>query len=94
MDDMGTDRRRFSDEDILALEKILDARMEKHFCRFQGITVDRLQAAVKLTEHIESLLSETGTTVRKTLIVAGVGGLLTLLILGLYAKIKQGIGIP
>jgi len=92
--DTGTDRRRFSDEDIEALVKAIDARISVHICRYDGISPDRLHAAVRLTEHIESLLSETGSTVRKTVLVAGVGGLLTLLVLGLYAKIKQGLGLP
>jgi len=90
--DMGTDRRRFSDEDIEALVQALSAR--SHTCRFGNLHPDRVYAAVRLTEHIESLLSETGSTVRKTILVAGIGGLLTLLILGLYAKLKQVLGIP
>jgi len=38
-------------------------------------------------------MSETGSTVRKTLIDAGIGGSISLLIIGEYAKIKQELGI-
>lgn len=55
--------------------------------------VQRLEASVRFHETVNDLMSETGSTVRKTLIDAGIGGSISLLIIGEYAKIKQELGI-
>lgn len=81
-------RRSLTDADI---EAIADAvvRMQPHSCRFSSIDGDDLRASIRFHQTIEELMSETGSTIRKTLIVAGIGGLISLLIIGLYAWLKQ-----
>jgi hypothetical protein len=85
-------RRSLTDDDI---EAIADAviRRQPHACRFSDVDHDDLKASLRFHKTIEELMSETGSTVRKTLIVAGIGGLVSLLIIGLYAKIKQELGV-
>ena len=86
------DRRRLSDDDIEAIIVAIEKRQE-HVCRY-NVTPDQLQSVVRFVGHIDSLLSETGSTIRKTIIVAGISGFIALLGIGAYAKIKQIIGGP
>jgi butyrate kinase len=85
------DRRRLSDEDISAIVAALDQR-QGHVCRFT-VTPEEVEETVKFRKHINDLMSETGSTIRKTILVAGVGGLISLLVLGLYAKLKSALGL-
>ena len=83
--------RNFTDADIEALAQAL-ARIQKgHICRYD-IDPEKLEASIRFTGHIEQLLSETGSTIRKTIVVTGVTGLITLLIIGLYSKLKTELG--
>lgn len=83
--------RTLTDEDVEAIAEAV-IRRQTHLCRFQ-VSEDELEAAVRFHQNVNQLMSETGSTIRKTLIVSGVGGLVALLILGVYAKLKQELGI-
>ena len=83
-----TDIRRLIDEDIEALCSAMDKR-QGHVCRFNLISSQEVEDSIKFHKHVNQLLSETGTTIRKTILTFGIGGLFALLILGIYAKIKQ-----
>ena len=85
------DRRRLSDEDIAAIVTALEQR-QKHVCRLT-VTPEEIEETVKFKRHINDLMSETGSTIRKTILVSGVGGLISLLLLGLYAKLKSALGV-
>jgi uncharacterized membrane protein len=89
-----TDKRRhLSDGDIEAIVEALAVR-QAHKCML-SVTAEQVEAAVRFHGHIEGLLSETGSTIRKTVIVTGVSGLIALLVLGVYAKMKQVVtGAP
>lgn len=88
----GTDRRRLSEEDIEAICEALEKR-QGHVCRFTGVTPDEVEGAVEFQKHVNALVTETGSTIRKTIIVSGVGGLISLLVLGLYSKLKTALGL-
>lgn len=85
------DRRRLSDEDI---ERICEAMAQRqhHEC-ILTVSPGEVQEAVRFMLHINDLMSETGSTIRKTILVAGVGGLISLLVLGAYAKLKSALGL-
>lgn len=93
--DPQADRRRFSDEDIQALCEAITKSQAVHFasCRFGDLTPRQVENAVKFHTHIEALLSETGSTIRKTVLTIGITGLLGLLVLGIYSKLKSALGI-
>jgi len=86
------DRRRLSDEDIERLAEAVVIRQIHHACKLT-VTPEEVSEAVKFMKHVNSLMSETGSTIRKTILVAGVGGLISLLILGLYAKLRNVLGV-
>ena len=88
----GRRHRSLTDADIEAIA-IAVARLQPHSCRFNSIDREDLEASVRFHNTVNELMSETGSTVRKTLIVAGIGGLISLLILGVYARIKQEMGL-
>jgi len=85
-------QRSLTDADIEAIAAAV-VRLQPHSCRFTGINSEDLEASVRFHKTVDQLMSETGSTIRKTIIVAGIGGLISLLVLGIYAKIKQEIGI-
>lgn len=84
--------RNFTDADIEALAVAL-SRAQRHVCRYENISEEDMEAAIRFHQHINALMSETGSTIRKTVIVAGVTGLIALLILGIYSKLKTELGI-
>jgi len=83
-----TDRRRLSDDDIEAICTAI-VNIREHQCRFTTLTPEEVSDAVRFHKHVNDLMSETGSTIRKTVLVSGIGGLLALLILGAYTKLKQ-----
>lgn len=85
------DRRRLSDDDINAICDALEKR-QGHVCRF-NVSPQEIDDAVRFQRHVNALVTETGSTIRKTIIVAGVGGMISLLVLGLYAKLKSALGL-
>lgn len=86
------DRRRLSDEDIERLAEAVVARQIHHACKLT-VTPEEVSDAVKFMKHVNSLMSETGSTIRKTILVAGIGGVISLLILGVYAKLRNELGL-
>jgi len=86
-------RRRFSDEDIAQLCDAIMAKTHAHTCRFDALRPEEVRDAVLFHRHVNSLMTETGSTIRKTVIVSGITGLLSLLVLGLYSKIKTALGL-
>lgn len=90
-DIMGTDRRRFSDEDIAQLAAAI-AHQQQHVCRYSA-TPEEIREAIQFIKHVNALMNETGSTIRKTILVAGVGGLLSILMLGVWAKIRTSLGL-
>jgi len=96
VDDYGEQHERrhrsLTDDDVEAIAAAV-IRLQPHACRFSNIAHEDLEASVRFHKTVNDLMSETGSTVRKTLIVAGIGGLVSLLILGAYAKLKQELGI-
>lgn len=84
-------RHGLTREEIRMLAEEL-ARLQPHHCRMPTVDAIKLDAAIRFYQHVDQLLTETGSTVRKTVIVVGISGLLSLLVLGIYAKIKEAIG--
>lgn len=83
--------RNLTDEDVKAL--VVALRTEEHPCRFASISEEDLRASVEFYKHFNQIMSESGSTVRKTLIVGVVGLLLTLLGLGVISKFKSSLGV-
>jgi hypothetical protein len=84
--------RSLTDADIEAIAAAV-IRLQPHSCRFIEISREDLEASVRFHRTVNELMSETGSTIRKTLIVAGIGGLISLLVIGLYAKIRHEMGL-
>jgi len=59
---------------------------------FESIKEDDLEEAVTFYKNFNKLMAESGTTIRTTIIVLGVGGIGTLLLLGIFSKIKSTLG--
>ena len=82
--------RTLTDADI---EEIVEQiNKSKHLdCRFETISVDDLEEAVKFYKNFNSFMAESKGTIWKALLVLGVGGTIGLIVLGAYAKIKENI---
>jgi hypothetical protein len=83
--------RNLTDEDIKAITDALYAE-DNHICRFENIKAEDMREAVKFYKNFNSVLQESGSIVRKTIIVIGVSGLVTIIGLGIMSKIKQLMG--
>ena len=62
-------------------------------CRFESIKTEDLEEAIKFYKNFNKFMSESGSTIWKAFLVLGLTGALGLIMLGIYAKIKQGIGL-
>lgn len=62
-------------------------------CRFDKIEVEDLEEAVKFYKNFNRLMAESGTTMWKAFLVLVLTGTISLVILGIYAKVKHGITI-
>ena len=83
-------RRNLTADDIEELVHRINA--SKHLdCRFHGISNTDLEEAVEFYKNFNKLMAESGNTIWKTVLVLGVGGLCSLILLGIYSKIKQNI---
>ena len=80
--------RTLSDEDVIAIVQALKDG-EGHTCRFSSVDADDLKASVEFYKHFNEIMSESGATLRKTIIVLGIGGLATILGLGVVSQIKK-----
>ena len=84
--------RNLTDEDIAA---IVDAfKIQEHQCRFPEIEPGDLREAIKFYKHYNEMMAESGTVIRKTILVIGIGGLLALLGMGAITKIKSFFVLP
>ena len=82
--------RNLTEADIDALVKKINE--VKHLdCRFDKIDSADLEEAVEFYKNFNKLMAESGSTIWKTLLVLGVGGVASLLLLGVYSKIRQNI---
>lgn len=82
--------RNLTNEDIE--EIVLQLNQARHLdCRFDNITTEDLEEAVKFYKNFNKFISESNTTIWKAFLVLGVGGVFGLVILGIYAKIREHI---
>ena len=80
--------RMLTDEDVAAIVAGIK-ESAGHTCRFEEIEEKDLKASVEFYKHFNSIMVESGSTLRKTILVLGVTGLVTIIGLGLVSKIKQ-----
>ena len=82
--------RSLTDADIA--EIVAQINKSKHLdCRFESISVDDLEEAIKFYKNFNTFMAESRGTIWKALLVLGVGGTFGLIILGVYAKIRENI---
>ena len=82
--------RNLTEADIDALVKKINE--VKHLdCRFDKIASADLEEAVEFYKNFNKLMAESGNTIWKTVLVLGVGGVASLILLGIYSKIKQNL---
>lgn len=85
--------RKFTDEDIEALAKALKSQeTDSHLCRFNDIDPAALAEAVKFYKHFNQIMAEGGKTIRTAILVLGVGGIVTLISIGIMSKLKTPLG--
>ncbi len=82
--------RTLTDEDIKAIAAAV--RDGDHPCRFTDEEIKGMQEAAEFVQHFNSVMRESGSVFRKTIIVFGVSGLATIIVTGLIVKVKQLIG--
>ena len=74
-------------------EIVRRVNLSRHLdCRFDNIEEEDLQEAVKFYKNFNKLISDSGTTIWRAFLVLGLTTAMGLIVLGIYAKIKQGIG--
>lgn len=84
--------RNLTDEDVEFIVRKINA--SRHLdCRFDTIDAEDLEEAIKFYKNFNRFMSESGNTIWKAFLVLGLTGTLGLIMLGIYAKIKQGIGL-
>lgn len=82
--------RNLTNEDIE--EIVRQVNHSRHLdCRFDNITNGDLEEAVKFYKNFNKFMSESSSTIWKAVLVIGVGGVLGLIVLGIYAKIREHI---
>lgn len=80
--------RNFTDADIEAIVAAINA--SKHLdCRFEDISHDDLQEAVKFYRNVNAALSETRSTVRNTIISLVITGIFAIICIGAAVKLKD-----
>ena len=84
--------RNLTDEDIEHIVRRINA--SRHLdCRFEYIKTEDLEETIKFYKNFNKFMSESGNTIWKAFLVIGLGVIVGLVVLGIYAKIKQGIGL-
>jgi len=82
--------RNLTDADIQEL--VTQINNAKHLnCRFNSIANDDLEEAVKFYKNFNSFMEDSKSTIWKAILVLGVGGTITLLILGFISKVKSNL---
>ncbi len=84
-------KRTLTEDDIKAITDALYSD-ENHICRFESIRTNDMQEAVKFYQHFNKMMEESGSVIRKTFLVLGIGGLVTLVGMGLIVKVKSMMG--
>lgn len=83
-----------SEEDIkklaVQLADNIDIRIHDK-CKFNGISVEDLEEAIKFYKNFNRLVEEGKITLWKTIIIGLTTGTTGLIILGIYHKIKDGM---
>ena len=82
--------RQLSEEDVDAIVEAIKGD-GSHACRFSDVEEADLKASVDFYKHFNQIMAESGSTFRKTIIILGVGGLVTIIGLGIVAQIKKFI---
>ena len=73
-------------------EIVLQLNQARHLdCRFENISTDDLEEAIQFYKNFNKFMSESSSTIWKAILVIGVGGVLGLIVLGIYAKIREHI---
>jgi len=79
--------RNLTDADVANIVNALND--SKHTeCRFGDIEVDDLKEAVQFYKNFNKLMADSGSTIWKTVLVLGVGGVCSLLLLGFWTKVR------
>jgi predicted nucleic acid-binding protein len=83
------DRERvtWTEADVAALAKAL-ASQEHSACRFTDIAPEDLKEAVAFYKNFNKFADESKVTIWRTILVLGIGGLCTLLVLGFWTKMN------
>lgn len=88
--DEPTTARKLTDDDIKAIVAALET--SNHRCRFQTIEEEDLREAVDFYKNFNRACKETSSTIRRTMVVLGITGVITLISMGLVAKFKEITG--
>lgn len=76
-----------TDDDVTKLVTAL--RPEIHVCRFGDIDPDDMRHSVEFFKNVNAAMTDTKSIIRKTLIVLFIGGIVSLVGLGVWEKIKH-----
>jgi type IV secretory pathway component VirB8 len=79
--------RVLTQEDIEAIGAEI-ARQYHAQCRFTEISSDDLLSAVRFYKNFNEAMENSKKTVWNTILVLGVGGVISLIILGIFVKLK------
>jgi len=81
--------RTLTIEDVQAIKEALTCDKT---CLFSAEEQKDLKESAKFYKHFNEVMLEGGSVIRKTIIVIGIGGLVTLIGMGLVVKIKGIMG--
>lgn len=87
--------RMLTDADVLAICDELERRSAPSCksCKFADIEEEELKTSIRFSKHLDALMTESGSIIRKTILVFGVSGLISLLVLGAFFKIRAALGM-
>lgn len=85
---MNPDKRTLTDRDVELIVCALDQK-KYHECRFSSIEEEDLRAAVDFYKNFNKVMSESGSTLRKTVIAIGVTGTISALVVGGFVLLKK-----
>ena len=82
--------RTLTDADIDEIAHQINKSKHLNY-RFEDISVEDLEEAIKFYKNFNAFMAESRNTIWKAMLVLGVGGTIGLIVLGVYAKIKENI---
>lgn len=87
-------QRILTDADVSALVSAIAAHdtLFHRSCRFKELDPEILGEAVEFYKKFNAMMDESGKIIWKTVLVAGVGGLILIIGLGISSKLKQITG--